>query len=836
MSNVVTSLSPIGANLRRLYRFGFTAVIGFALCTLLSLAYLRHDGDSRIATSALSQARTLELLFAAQINAIDVTVLAARDVIEQELDDGHVRREYINAYLETLGQRHPNAMSIRATDGKGAVIYGSDLPTPRSNVSDRNYFIKLREDPAVGLYIDNAIVGRIDKEWVWPFVRRINTSNGTFAGVVFSRMRITEIEKLLQQVQLGGKSVIEIRDKDFGLVARDQWDGNQEVPFGDRRVSTTFLETSKAHPLEGFYTVDAIDSIDGVSRTYAYRRNPTYQFLVNVGLSRDSTVGSWHQQVWIASVLLFVSIAATLAVVWVRRKVLMHEEATSSERELFRRGIIDAINGEIAVLDRHGVITAVNQPWLAFSRSQGLAADSTPPKIGIGVNYLDVCQVAIDSTKDEYAGKALEGIKSVVQRQVPSFTMEYPCDVSGSKHWFTMVVTPLNLPSGGVVVVHNDVTESRLAEVALRSAKAEAELANQAKSRFLAAASHDLRQPLAAMTLYVDILKARATERDRSVVSKLDVCCASLSELLKKLLDISKLDAGVTAVHLSDVAVDDLLKSVIAVHSAEANAKGLHLRWRPSPGTMVRTDPVLLSRMVGNLIANAVQFTKTGGILLACRQRAHVLSLEVWDTGMGIPADKIAEAFQEFTTLAETQSSHGSGLGLSIVAKTANLLGVAIRVKSTLGKGSMFAIELPVGGTGGMNGTTLNAPINRPLHIGLVEDDAQLLEAMVIALSGEGHNVVAAVTGRELLMRLDGVTPDILISDYRLTAGETGFDVIAMARGVFGNDLPAIITTGDTDPALMRSMAEHGIQIHYKPLRMDSLQRAITQATDHHTL
>ena len=831
----MTSVDSVRLDLQRLYRFGFAAVIGFAVFAVSSLAYLHHQNERLMANSTLSPARTLDLILAARIDAIDATVLAARDVIEQQLDNGHDGQEQINTYLETLSSRRPNADVIRATDAQGTVIYGPVWQIPRGSVSDRNYFTQLRDNPAVGLYIDNAMKGLIDKQWVWPFGRRINTSSGTFVGVVFLRIRTTEIENLLREFQLDSKGVIEIRDKDFGLVARYQLGGSNEVPIGDRTVPNTLRETLKTHPLEGFYTVDAGDSIDGVSRTYAYHRNPKYQFLVNVGLDRDDVLGFWHQHVWIASVLLCVCIASVLAVILVRRKALLQEEASSQEGDILRRGIIDAIRDEVAVLDRYGVITAVNQPWLSFARSYGLATESTPLKIGIGVNYLDVCQVAIDSTKDDYAFRALEGIKAVLNRQVPSFTMDYPCDGSEGQEWFTMVVTPLNLPSGGVVVAHNNVTESKLAEVALRSAKAEAELANKAKSRFLAAASHDLRQPLAAMTLYVDILKARATERDRSVVSKLDACCASLSELLKKLLDMSKLDAGVTVVNLSNVAVDDLLKSLIAVHSVEANAKGLHLRWRPSPGTMVRTDPILLNRMVGNLIANAIQFTKTGGILVACRQRSGGLSLEVWDTGIGIPADQIQEAFQEFTTLTEMQSNHGSGLGLSIVAKTANLLGIAIRVKSTLGRGSMFAIELPVGANCGVNATIPNALIKLPLRIGLVEDNVQLMEAMVIALTGEGHTVVAAVTGHELLTRLDGVAPDIVISDYRLSAGETGFDVVAMVRAVFGNGLPAIITTGDTDPTLIRSMAEHGIEIHYKPLRMDSLQRAIAQATGHHT-
>jgi signal transduction histidine kinase len=826
---------PAQPSLKRLYGLGLAAVFMIAILAALSLAYLHKQIERTAVNNTLSLARTLDLIFAAQISAIDATVLAARDEIGQQLDDGHARREYINTYLETLSRRLPNADAIRATNVHGTVVYGPGLPTPPSNVSDRNYFRQLRDDPTMGLFVDNAMVGRIDRQWVWPFARRINTSDGDFAGVVYSRMRTTEIEKMLTQFPLDHKGVIAIRDKDFGLVASYQAGGTKEVLTGDRRVSGAFLEVLKAHPLEGSYTENAHESSDGVGRTYAYRHNPKYQFLVSVGVDRDVALSTWRQQAWIAGVFVFIFSIGILVVVMVRRKALMREEAASQESDIFRRAIIDAITDEIAVLDHHGNITAVNQPWLSFARSNGLVAESTPLKIGIGVNYLEVCQAAIDGMKDDYALRALLGIQGVLERRLPSFTMDYPCDAPEGQQWFTMVVTPLNLPSGGAVVAHNNVTESRLAEDALRAAKAEAELANKAKSRFLAAASHDLRQPLAAMTLYVDILTARAAERDRTVISKIGACCASLSELLTKLLDVSKLDAGVTAVNLSNVVVDDVLSSLVTVHSAEANSKGLHLRWRPSPGTIVRTDAVLLTRMVGNLIANAIQFTKTGGILVACRQRAGALSLEVWDTGIGIPTDKIEEAFQEFTKLSDIHRSQGSGLGLSIVAKTAKLLGVAIRVQSTLGRGSMFAIELPRGSTNGMNDTIPNAPIKRPLRIGLVEDNAQLMEAMVIALTSEGHAVVEAVTGHELLTRLNGVAPDIVISDYRLTAEETGFDVVAMARTVFGNSLPAIITTGDTDPMLMRSMVEHGIEIHYKPLRMDDLQRAIFQATGHHT-
>ena len=383
-----------------------------------------------------------------------------------------------------------------------------------------------------------------------------------------------------------------------------------------------------------------------------------------------------------------------------------------------------------------------------------------------------------------------------------------------------------------MIGTNSDITERKMAQAELLAAKAEAELANQAKSRFLAAASHDLRQPLAALTLYVDVLKGRATVRDSSLVSKIEACCVSLTDLLTDLLDMSKLDAGVVLVKVSDFAVDDLLKSIATVHSAEANIKGLQLRVRPSPGVIVRTDLLLMTRILGNLIANAICYTNHGGILVACRHRAGALLIEVWDTGVGIPADKTGQVFQEFMQLDEAPSRAGSGLGLSIVAKTAALLGLPVRVRSKLGQGSVFSIELPAGRASAITASLPYSPPTRPLLIGLVEDDAQVAAAMVLALESAGHEVIATMTGKELLTRLGQRAPDIVISDYRLAAGKNGFDVVKATRAVFGNTLPALLITGDTDPVLMRSMAGHGISIHYKPLRMDSLQLAISHATE----
>jgi PAS domain S-box-containing protein len=380
-----------------------------------------------------------------------------------------------------------------------------------------------------------------------------------------------------------------------------------------------------------------------------------------------------------------------------------------------------------------------------------------------------------------------------------------------------------------------DITGRKRNAVALLAAKAEAEKANHAKSRFLAAASHDLRQPLSALSLYVGVLKSRVAPENKDLMARIEACCDSLTQLLSDLLDVSKLDAGVITPKLSDFAVDEFLKPLTTVHAAEANLKGLRLRLHPSGGLVARTDSGLLARVVNNLIANAIRYTHTGGVLVACRRRAGALWIEVWDTGMGIPENMREAIFDEFTQLGDDARNRGSGLGLAIVAKTASVLGLKIHLRSRVGRGSMFAVELPIG--------RINLPAEaqalqthvRPLRIGLVEDNPDVRQALVLALENFGHQVVAAANGSALLKHMGDQAPDIVISDYRLGAGETGFHVIERVRTSFTADLPAIIITGDTDPAVIRSMTDRGIALHFKPLHLESLMAFITQATERRT-
>jgi PAS domain S-box-containing protein len=390
----------------------------------------------------------------------------------------------------------------------------------------------------------------------------------------------------------------------------------------------------------------------------------------------------------------------------------------------------------------------------------------------------------------------------------------------------------------GVYGALMDITEQKCAENQLRKqakalaeaktaaeqAKGEAEKANSAKSRFLAAASHDLRQPLSALTLYVDVLARKLGGKDDSLVRNVQDCVANLRELLTDLLDISKLEAGVVTPTISDFPINRLLTSVLSVHLPMAGLKNLQLRCVPSRLT-VRSDIVLFQRMLGNLLANAIRYTERGRVLVGCRRRQGRVWVEVWDTGIGIPEHKTGEIFEEFKQLGDGARTRGSGLGLAIVAKTAALLGVEVRVRSWLGRGSMFALELPLGVA--VAPAVSHPPEQPSLHIALVEDNTAVRQALTCALESAGHRVLAAESRVALHAQLGRECPAIVLTDYRLTDGETGIDVIDMVREVYGCEVPALVMTGETDPNFMRSMANRGIAVQHKPIHLDALQACL---------
>jgi|AGTN01.1.fsa_nt_gi PAS domain S-box len=371
-----------------------------------------------------------------------------------------------------------------------------------------------------------------------------------------------------------------------------------------------------------------------------------------------------------------------------------------------------------------------------------------------------------------------------------------------------------------------DVTEQLRAEARSAQAVAEAERANESKTRFLAAASHDLRQPLQALSLYLGVMKARLNGREEQVMEAIGQCVESLSGLLNDMLDVARLEAGIVTPKPVDIPVSRLLERVAAAWRIQAETKGLRLDF-VTCDVVVRTDPALMDRVLSNLVANAVRYTESGRILVGCRRVDGArLRIEVWDTGLGIPGDKLGEIFEEFRQLGnpERRRDKGTGLGLSIVKRIAGLLDHPLVVRSVPGRGSVFAVTLPVAGAAPLEAEPPARNGRQARRILVVDDEIHVRTGLQMVLGELGHRVEGAETLEEAVMAARRARPELVIADFRLAGGRTGVDVIRAVRASCGGEVPAVVLTGDTDPATIRSIVDEGLSLLHKPLRVEALQ------------
>jgi two-component system, sensor histidine kinase len=386
-----------------------------------------------------------------------------------------------------------------------------------------------------------------------------------------------------------------------------------------------------------------------------------------------------------------------------------------------------------------------------------------------------------------------------------------------------------------------DDLERRIAEATaeLRLKKEEAEQANVAKSRFVATASHDLRQPMHALGLFVDSLRDEIGEqgRARRLLEGMRNSIDAMTAMFDALLDISRLDAGVIVVNRADFPVRRVLAHIEAMFTPLALERGVRFSVVAS-GAFVRSDPALLERVLQNLVANAIKHARGGGVVVGCRRLRNALSIQVWDAGPGIAAEHQQEIFQEFFQIENPERDRGKGLGLglAIVDRIARLLGHPVRLHSTPGHGSMFAVEVPYGEAR----ASAEAPAQMELiaeHfagacVAVLDDDQASIDAMTGLLEGWHCVVVGADTEAALFARLAERqrVPDLVISDYRLRGGRTGLQAVADIRRALGRTLPAILVTGDTAPDRMAEAHASGLELLHKPVapaRLRHLMRVL---------
>ncbi|MBW7850731.1 MAG: PAS domain S-box protein [Rhodospirillales bacterium] len=503
------------------------------------------------------------------------------------------------------------------------------------------------------------------------------------------------------------------------------------------------------------------------------------------------------------------------------------EERLRNSEERLRLLVESVRDYAITSLDIEGRVTSWNT---GAERMFGWSADEI-----VGQDFS--CFFSPEAVSEGLPGRALAAVRETGRHEAEGWRLRK----DGSRFWAHIVMTPLLDDAGalqGYVRVMRDMSEQRKVEADLMRAKEEAdrareeaERANLAKSKFLAAASHDLRQPVQALFFFTSALahKLRANPA-KQVLDDLERSLDSLNILLDSLLDISKLDAGIVTPKETKFAVASLLERIEADFEPAAAQKNLELRVVQS-SLAIRSDPALLSRIVQNLVANAIRYTQRGKVLVGCRRRGGQLRIEVWDTGIGIPATQLKDVFQEFYQIGnqERDRTQGLGLGLAIVERLARLLGVHIDARSQLDRGSVFAVEVPLADkrvkqpAPAVARTAAEVASGRLIMI--IDDELSVLRGLRLILEDWGFEVLAASSEDEAMELLNRYQrqPNAIVADYRLRDGRTGTDAIRHIRDLFHAPIPSIIITGDTAPERMREAEASGLSILHKPVQPPQL-------------
>ncbi|MEZ2333037.1 hybrid sensor histidine kinase/response regulator [Mesorhizobium sp. RCC_202] len=386
--------------------------------------------------------------------------------------------------------------------------------------------------------------------------------------------------------------------------------------------------------------------------------------------------------------------------------------------------------------------------------------------------------------------------------------------------------------------LHSTLRRLEQSNIELVAAKETAELANLSKTRFLAAASHDVLQPLNAAHLSVSALaEVQTSEEGKKLVRQVERSLETMEDLLRTLLDISKLDAGVVQPEIGDVSLETLFSSLRSDFLPEAEKKGLSLKFRPV-NVVVRSDRTLLRRILQNILSNALRYTRSGGVLVGTRHRGDTIRIDVADTGCGIPEDQREAVFEEFhrgsSALADAGLAGGGlGLGLAIVRRMAAALGHPVTFSSKVGRGTIFHIDVPIGMGASAEQAASLADMERPRGYGLfgtkvllVENDLDVLGAMTSLLE-RWQCLVRAATSTDDALDLLGDTawvPDIIIADQHLDGGDLGTATIAEVRDYLGRPVPALIVTADGSEAVAKAARAAGIELMRKPLKPAQLR------------
>ena len=817
-------------------------IVGWLVVILLAVSLGLYLLDSsleqqrqRTALETENLAVLVERDVANSLEKVDLLLLDAIDHYAEHLRLGNLNIAALDQFLSRQRLRQKPLVAIRIANAAGETFIGLDGGTGANVlVNDREYFQRLRDEPALGRVISKPVRGKISGKWAIVMARRLPDVDGRFAGIAYASIGLDYFQQQFVGLQTGQAGSIALRDGDLALLARQPWRGDV-FQHGSRRLSADFEAALAANPQAGSY-VSGVTSLDGVRRLHAYRYNPEFRFYINVGASEEAYLAPWYQQRRGILGLLALFVMLSGAAVF-----MLHRYAGRlAERERVLRTIFDTSDGAIFLVAPDGRIVFANE---RMSAMWGI-----PVAQLIGSPYVSL----IHPDEREIGHQKM---LKLMASEIPFVRVEREyIRRDGTMFWGFLCGRRLLDESGrlaGLVGLIADIDESkrnaqeldsyrqRLEELVrerttqLEQAKEVAELANRAKSAFLANMSHEIRTPMNAIIGLAHLLRRDQVSRQQA--DRLDKMLGSAEHLLaiiNDVLDISKIESGKLVLEVAPFRIVDVVERLVSLNADKVTTKGLSFRTAVGslPPVLVG-DRTRLSQALLNYVSNAIKFTESGSIVLRASvveedDASLLVRFEVQDSGIGIAGDVLERLFHPFEQAdnSTTRKYGGTGLGLVITRHLAELMGGQAGVDSQPGQGSTFWLTARLGkpsapdqaGCAAMIGTTAGAAggVARSARILLVEDEplncevaAELIKELVglpIEIAGDGEQALCKVQStRYDLILMDLLMPGIdgleVTRRIRQLPGYATTPIVAMTANAFAEDRQRCLAAGMND-------------------------------------
>lgn len=815
----------------------FWWVLALVLLTLLLLlgGQLWISYRDQVKTAEISTrniASIFDVRLEATLRRTDADLLAiAANVPPDALNQNAVARyaAEINSDLDGRVVSLEEMSGFRIHGAEGDMLYSSsNTHMGRTGIADQGYFRLLRDSPEAGLVFSEVVTRRSTGRQILVLARALRDESGRFKGVVQGMVNLEYYRAQFKSLDLGADGIVALRRSDnHALMVRvPELPGMVNRPLvPDHPVVEHMASGAKSVVLH--YSVPDED----IARIMSIEKLRDYPFYFAVGVGREEVLASWWAQVKVV-VISTLLLLALVGVLLFRMSRMRKREAdmliSLAQSEAQFRELAQMVPVGICHLDAQGKYTYVNDRLIEITGRQ------REELLGHGWEKFI-------TPKDSERIRA-EWAVGDQERGARVFEFQY-VQPSGGVRFVQGEIQAEVDASGrllGYIAAVTDITLRKLAEAELIIAKQQADSANIAKTRFLAAASHDLRQPIQAINLFRDALQQTELNAEQQTITGfLSKSVHSLGELLYSLLDVSKLDAGQVRPKFTRVKVEDLFKAVDSEFSSLARQKGLRFKlFYPFKDTFLVTDPSLMMSVLRNLIDNSLKYTEKGGVLVGFRKRGGKGLIQVWDTGVGIERHYGEQVFEDCFQVSNParDRTKGLGLGLSIARRMAHLLKGDVRYRSRFGQGTVFEIVLPLAEPPGVLAeagimarpevASAQAVADSSRFSGwrvvVVEDDPMVAKSIELSLTTLGIKVLVFQSAELALASPEVLGADFYISDFSLP-GMDGVSLLDHIQQRSTAPLNAVLVTGETSPERMEMVSSSRWKVLFKPVELSGL-------------